>query len=710
VRREELDVEIEKINTTLREAKDDRRKNKDEERLLQAIASLKRHFPGVHGRLVDLCRPTQRKFNLAVTVAAGKDMDAIVVDTKQTGFECIKYLREQRVGTATFLPLDHIQVPTPESTERLRAMVETDSRFRLAVDVISSEASMKRAVQYAVGNTVVCDDLDGARELCFGKRRGRQGGDSQASVKAVTLGGAVISKAGTMTGGITGEENSRAGRWDEQEMDKHREKKEQLEEERAGLDDTGVASARGRRREGSLGHSSKIEELRNNLGNLRNRDQYSKSDLEYTKKQLKEKEVLLKSTDKHIAKLEKQSATAEKEFEKVNTAVKEAIQNVKTAEDEHLAPFRESTGLRDLQAYEEAIGKSRDEFNEKKRAVLEHIAQLEQQKNYESGRDLKLPITRIEKRIGERKATLKKAEKREADLSIKVDEAKANLAEAEAGVKETAESEKVLEEEVEAAQKAFNEAQAERLRVSKAISGEEAALERLRGKLHETLQKARVEEVDLPMVGSDGGDRAGGRTRSRRQITNEDEDEEEEETEQTESQRSSDGTTTQTMTQDSMKTRTKFSQVDNSVVVRNQQDAAKVDFSQIRSALKQRVSDREEKKMRKEFEEKLAKVIADIETITPNMKVRLYAETLGYCQFYTTCRSPILFSPFVDRQAKLSRRLRNVSRRVTRTTSKRKRMLPRLPKPSSALSPSDRNVSTKLLATLTKPSRRSTRI
>jgi structural maintenance of chromosome 1 len=629
VRREEFDVEFEKINTTIRQAKDDRRKNNDEERLSQAIASLKRHFPGVHGRLVDLCRPTPRKFNLAVTVAAGKDMDAIAVDTKQTGFECIKYLREQRVGTATFLPLDNIQAPTPESTERLRALVETDSRFRLAVDVISSEASMKKAVQYAVGNTVVCDDLDGARELCFGKRRGRQGNDSQARIKAVTLGGAVISKAGTMTGGVTGEESSRAGRWDEQEMDKLREKKETLEEERSGLDDIGVAGARGRRREGSLGHSSKIEELRNNLGNLRNRDQYSKSDLEYTKKQHKEKEVLLKSTDKHIAKLEKQSTAAEQGFEKINTAVKEAIQNVKTAEDEHLAPFRESTGLRDLQAYEEAIGKSRDEFNEKKRAVLEHTAQLEQQKSHESGRDLKLPITRIEKRIKERKATLQKAEKREADLSLKVDEAKAKLAEAEAGVKETAETEKALEEEVQAAQKAFNEAQAERLRVSKAIGGEEAALERLRGKLHETLQKARVEEVDLPIEGSDGGDRAGGRTRSRRQITDEDEDdEEEEETEQSESQRSSEGTAAQTMTQDSMRTRTKFSQADNTVVVRNQMEAGKVDFSKIRSSLKQRVSDREEKKMRKEFEEKLAKILADIETITPNMKVRAYTGTV----------------------------------------------------------------------------------
>ena len=34
------------------------------------------HFPGVKGRLVDLCRPSQSRYNLAVTVAGGKDMDA----------------------------------------------------------------------------------------------------------------------------------------------------------------------------------------------------------------------------------------------------------------------------------------------------------------------------------------------------------------------------------------------------------------------------------------------------------------------------------------------------------------------------------------------------------------------------------------------------------------------------------------------------------
>lgn len=33
--------------------------------------TLKRMYPGVRGRLVDLCKPTQRKYNVAVTTAAG---------------------------------------------------------------------------------------------------------------------------------------------------------------------------------------------------------------------------------------------------------------------------------------------------------------------------------------------------------------------------------------------------------------------------------------------------------------------------------------------------------------------------------------------------------------------------------------------------------------------------------------------------------------
>ena len=48
----------------------------------------------------------------------GKNMDAIVVDTEKVGLDCIQYLRQERVGVATFIPLDTIVVS--EVNERLR--------------------------------------------------------------------------------------------------------------------------------------------------------------------------------------------------------------------------------------------------------------------------------------------------------------------------------------------------------------------------------------------------------------------------------------------------------------------------------------------------------------------------------------------------------------------------------------------------------------
>lgn len=47
--------------------------------------TLKRMYPGVRGRLVDLCKPTQRKYNVAVTTAAGKVSFCITFGVLNTG-------------------------------------------------------------------------------------------------------------------------------------------------------------------------------------------------------------------------------------------------------------------------------------------------------------------------------------------------------------------------------------------------------------------------------------------------------------------------------------------------------------------------------------------------------------------------------------------------------------------------------------------------
>ena len=144
-------------------------------------------------------------------------MDAIVVDTKKIATDCIQYLKEHRIGSCLFLPLNNIS--PKEIPDSLRNLALTE-KFRICVDLIETDSDIYRpALLYAVGSAVVCDNLDEARELCF--TRGER-------LKVVTLGGHVISKTGTMTGGTVSKEGS--NRWEEREIEKLRKEKIELEE------------------------------------------------------------------------------------------------------------------------------------------------------------------------------------------------------------------------------------------------------------------------------------------------------------------------------------------------------------------------------------------------------------------------------------------------------------------------------------------------
>jgi len=602
-KRAAIESQLDKIQNTLRQAKDDRRKSKEEDRILNAIAALKRHFPGVKGRLVDLCRPSQQRYNLAVTVAGGKDMDAIVVDGKKTAFDCIKYLRDQRIGTATFLPLDSLQAPPPESTERLRAMAENDGRYRLAADVIRvSNDEYRRAVLYAVGNTVVCDSLDVAREICF-SRTGR-GGNAGDRIKAVTVKGAVISKAGTMTGGVTKDDTNRAGRFSEHKLDELRSNKDSLEVQREDLD-----AQVGR---GAGSHTAKAEDLRNAIGNLRNKEQYTKSDLEYTKKKLKEQVTQLKSSKKIFDKLEKQTAKAEEGVTEANDVMVQSRQDVRDVEEEHFAPFRQETGISDLRAYDEAIGKAREDFVKKRTDIREHLAKLTAKKKYEDEKDFENKLVKAMNKKTKQETQLEESEETEEMLLSEVSEIKAKLADAESTLKQAMEAEQEKDEIVRDARSVLKEAEGDHKKVTKTINAEESDLMVLRQKLHENLQKARVDEVELPMLDA-------------AEEVNEENDENVEDSQASESAtRSSSRTrnsTSQSATQESTVTYSEhFSQRDNSKVAKDRKDASKVDFSNMDEDLKLRRSAAEEEKLRKKFESKISKLTQEIEGIAPNMK------------------------------------------------------------------------------------------
>lgn len=120
--------------------------------------------PGVHGRVIDLCKPTARRYDTAVMTVLGRHTDAVIVEHEKVAIDCIEYMRTQRAGSATFIPLDTIQAkPVPE---RLRNLVKG---AKLAIDCIEYDTKVERALQYVCGNAMICDTMAVAKEVCYEK-------------------------------------------------------------------------------------------------------------------------------------------------------------------------------------------------------------------------------------------------------------------------------------------------------------------------------------------------------------------------------------------------------------------------------------------------------------------------------------------------------------------------------------------------------------
>uniref|UniRef100_A0AAY4ER33 Structural maintenance of chromosomes protein 1A n=1 Tax=Denticeps clupeoides TaxID=299321 RepID=A0AAY4ER33_9TELE len=214
---DEINMELNQVMEQLGDARIDRQENSRQQRKAEIMESIKRLYPGsVYGRLIDLCQPTQKKYQIAVTKVLGKNMDAIIVDSEKTGRDCIQYIKEQRGEPETFLPLDYLEVkPTDEKLRELRGA-------KLVIDVIRYEPPhIKKALQYACGNALVCENVEDARRIAFG---------GPYRHKTVALDGTLFQKSGVISGGAS-DLKAKARRWDEKAVDKLKDKKEKLTEE-----------------------------------------------------------------------------------------------------------------------------------------------------------------------------------------------------------------------------------------------------------------------------------------------------------------------------------------------------------------------------------------------------------------------------------------------------------------------------------------------
>lgn len=176
--------EIDRINDMIDKLESLKSDRRGFGRGVQAILDLKRK--GVHGVIGDLIK-VPIEYQIAVEVAGGARLQNIVVEDSLIATECINYLKRERIGRATFLPLNRIKPKKLKPEEK--SVLKRPGVIGLITDLISYDRKYASAIEHVFGDTIIVENLGVARDIGIG------------TIRMVTLDGDLVEPSGAMIGG-----------------------------------------------------------------------------------------------------------------------------------------------------------------------------------------------------------------------------------------------------------------------------------------------------------------------------------------------------------------------------------------------------------------------------------------------------------------------------------------------------------------------------
>lgn len=175
------------------------------DRAVESVLNLK--WTGIYGTVSQLIS-VKPEYSLAIEIAAGNHLNDVVVKDEDVAIECIKYLKKNRIGRVTFLPLNRMKAkPLPEKPK-------VEGVIDFAINLVDFDEKYLPALSFVFGDTLVVENLEVVKKIGFGKFR------------YVTLDGDLVEKSSAMIGGFLREKATGA-----EEIKKYEEMKKFLENE-----------------------------------------------------------------------------------------------------------------------------------------------------------------------------------------------------------------------------------------------------------------------------------------------------------------------------------------------------------------------------------------------------------------------------------------------------------------------------------------------
>ena len=288
---------------------------------------------GIHGALAQLIKVDQR-YETAIEMTLGGALQNIVTSTEEDAKKAIEYLKANKSGRATFLPISSVNGKSFEN-----GMLSDISRLPgfcgIASELVSFDPRFKGIILSLLGKVVVAENLEKA--IAMARR-------FNYSFRIVTLDGDILSTSGSMSGGSLENRGSGIlGRNREitelkQELESlHAEEKELEKDIRQLVDNINEIN-------------KEISEIEGHIKNnelIKIRDESHLSQVEDNIRKLAAKMEMIRQEKEQLA---RQKAETEKELEKYEgefTVIEAEISETKKVISEHQEKHKEDQSVRD---------------------------------------------------------------------------------------------------------------------------------------------------------------------------------------------------------------------------------------------------------------------------------------------------------------------------------------------------------------------------
>lgn len=166
---------------------------------VKKVMEQKEKNPGIIGVVADIVK-VEKKYETAIETALGGNIQNIVTDDEETAKKMIRFLKDNRLGRATFLPLTSIT--KPQEFKNPEALSEKGA-IGMADELVKVEDRYRNVAKAMLGRIVVVDNVDNAVRIA---RKFDYG------IRMVTLEGELLVPGGAISGGAFKNNSNLLGR------------------------------------------------------------------------------------------------------------------------------------------------------------------------------------------------------------------------------------------------------------------------------------------------------------------------------------------------------------------------------------------------------------------------------------------------------------------------------------------------------------------